>query len=346
MKRTKGLWPQVTGFIPLCEAARRAAKSKAISPNAAAFLADLEPQAWALKRALEAGEYQPSPYATFTIDDPKPRTISAATFRDRVVHHSLCAAMAPTFERLAIEDSFACQPGKGTHSAVARAQAFSRRFAWCLKLDVARFFETANHQVLSTQLRRHFAERRLLELCDRFIFMGAPGSQPGEGLPIGNLTSQHFANLYLTPLDRFIKQGLQVRGYVRYMDDMLLFGPDKATLKGWRAAVEGFVTEHLHLRLRPQAERLGPVRNGVPFLGFRIWPQLIRLDGARSRRVRRRLKLLSRLPPHEANPRLESLLSWMAVADTTLLRRAIFQRCAWIEPGLSCRPRFSRLGES
>ncbi len=327
-KRSKDLWKQVIDFQALCEAARRAAQGKALSPSAARFLVDLEPEIFKLQRALVDGSYHPKPYQTFRIVDPKPRIISAACFPDRVVHHSLCSAMAPTFERLAIEDSFACMLGKGTQRAVKRAQAFSRRQPWALKLDIKRFFETAKHEVLSQLLRKYFAEHRLLELCERFIFMGAPGSPPGEGLPIGNLTSQHFANLYLMPLDRFIKQELRVSGYLRYMDDLLLFGPDKATLKAWKLKVEAFVQERLQLKLRDEAERLNPTRVGVPFLGFRIWPRLIRLDGARRRRVIRRLHRLSKLDPEAALPQMESLFAWLEQADTLQLRRSLLKRLA------------------
>jgi len=341
VRRSKNLWRRVIDFQSLCEATRRAAQGKALSQAAVRFLVDLEPEIFKLQRSLVDGSYHPKPYQTFRIVDPKPRIISAASFPDRVVHHSLCAAMAPTFERLAIEDSFACMPRKGTQRAVKRGQAFCRGHPWALNLDIARFFETAKHEILSQLLCKYFAERKLLNLCDRFIFMGAPGSLPGEGLPIGNLTSQHFANLYLMPLDRFIKQKLRVSGYLRYMDDLLLFGPDKATLKAWKLEIEAFAQERLQLKLREKAERLNPTRIGVAFLGFRIWPRLIRLDGARRRRVIRRLHRLSGLEEEAVLPQMESLFAWLEQADTLQFRRSLLRRLA-----RDGAPRYFELGES
>ncbi len=326
MRRVGHLFEQIAAFEPLRRAARRAARGKPLSRQAAAFLLDLEPEVFQLERELLSGDYRPRGYRTFSVRDPKPRTISAAPFRDRVVHHALCAALEPVFERYAIDDSYACRKGKGQAAALDRAQAFSRRFPWFLKLDVLHFFERIDHDVLRRQLGRLIKDRRALDLCDRFLEVGAPGSRPGTGLPIGNLTSQHFANLYLGPLDHVIKERLRVPGYLRYMDDLLLFGPDRDAMRTWRDDVSAALAA-LDLELREDATRLGPVHAGVPFLGLRIWPRLRRLDGARARRFRRKTRLLERGPLDEADraAAAQSRVAWAALADTTRFRRSFFE---------------------
>ena len=150
---------------------------------------NLETEALKLQRELLDDSYCPREYRIFAIIDPKPRMISAAAFRDRVVHHALCAALEPTLERYAIFDSYACRPKKGGYAATKRAQGFARRLSYFLKLDVYKFFETADHDVLKRLLRRLVKDKRALALCDRFIDAGAPRSAAGKGLPIGNLTS-------------------------------------------------------------------------------------------------------------------------------------------------------------
>ena len=334
VKRVGHLFEQVVSFRALCVAARRAARGKRLSMSAAAFLLDLEPEVLRLERELLDGSYRPASYRTFTIDDPKPRTISAAAFRDRVVHHALCAALEPVLERGAIEQSFACRKAKGTLAAVGCAQGFARRARRFLKLDIRKFFETADHGVLQRQLRRVVKDRRCLELADRFIDAGAPGSPPGKGLPIGNLTSQHFANFYLCPLDHFIKHELRARHYCRYMDDLLIFGDQGEVLRGLRDEIERFVGTRLLLELKEEATILAPVHAGVPYLGFRIWPDLIRLDPRRVRRFRGRFRDLSArlragaLDDAAYSRSASSLIGWAEQADTLGLRTSFFRNMA------------------
>ncbi len=329
MKRVGHLFEQVVDFHALCRAARRAAKGKHVSPATATFLMDLEPNVLALQRALLAGAWRPSPYRTFFIRDPKPRAISAAAFGDRVVHHALCAALEPVFERVAIFDSYACRPGKGGHAAVDRLRHFVRGGGWFVKLDVEHFFETASHAVLKAGLRRLVKDARALALCDAFIDAGAPGSPPGRGLPIGNLTSQHFANLYLAPLDHHIKRALGVRRYLRYMDDLVLVVPDRDAGRAARQGVAAFAAEHLALRLRDAAERQGPVSAGVPFLGLRVWAGHTRFDAARVRRWRRRMRGAARSRDGQGLARVESLVAWSEVAHALALRRSWLARHPW-----------------
>lgn len=326
---TAPAFSDVANFLPLVHAARRAARGKRLSVETARFLVDLEPECLALERELLAGTYAPRPYHTFAIRDPKPRTISAAAFRDRVVHHALCAAMEPVFEALSIDDSYACRAGKGTHRALHRIQTLARLHPRFLKLDVEHFFETASHDVLCTALCRHFSDVRLVALAHGFVTFGAPGSDAGRGLPIGNLTSQHFANFYLAPLDRFIVEMLGAPGYARYMDDLFIFGPDAATLRSWRGRIEAFAADELKLVLKVSAERAGPVSVGVPALGFRVWPRLIRLDAARVRRFRRKVRrdhAAAAAGESRAAARVEALVAWTLVANARRMRRSFFAR--------------------
>jgi RNA-directed DNA polymerase len=332
MKRASGLFKQITNFDQLIKATRRAmsACGRVPSAEAAEFYVNLEPACLNLRRALLHSNYRPGPYRTFMLFEPKPRLISAAPFVDRVVHHSLCAALEPHFERFAIYDSYACRKGKGLHRAIQRAQHLSRRFAVYLKLDIHHYFERAHHDVLKHMLKQRFKEFRLLELCTLIIDRGAPGSVQGRGLPIGNLSSQHFANFYLSHLDRMIKQNLGVKGYLRYMDDMLLFADDFQTLRAWKVEIDRYLKDSLQLSLKARAERLDWVSSGVPFLGVRITPHHIRFDQGRKRRLLKRLTHLNRLEDYEVDNRViaqaASLYSWAHLADSDALLDSWHQR--------------------
>jgi RNA-directed DNA polymerase len=334
MRVVRGLWPQIAAFLPLVRAARRAAKPSRGEVQTLAFLVDLEANVLELERELLGGTYRPAPYQTFTISDPKPRTISAAAFRDRVVHHALCAALDAMFERSAVFDSFACRRGKGTLRALWRAQSHARRFPRFLKLDVRHFFETADHGVLMDRFERCLRDPPTLVLIRTFVEAGAPGSPPGRGLPIGNLTSQYFANFYLDALDRFAQQTLRVPGYVRYMDDILVFGDERAQLADWHGRLDAFVRDTLKLELKSEVTRLSTVEAGVPFLGFRVWPGLIRFDAVRARRFRRRIRLIEAerrrgaCDEDSALRRIESLVGWARHGDTRAFRASFFTKLA------------------
>lgn len=289
MKRYGNLFEQVRGFEPLRRAALEAAKGKKLKPRVARFLLDLEPEVIALEKELIAHTYRPRPYRTFAVSDPKQRMICAADFRDRVVHHAVCEVLEPIFERSLIGDSYACRKGKGSHAAIHRAQEFMQRFPYYLKLDVRKFFDSVDHGVLKRQLRCKIKDRDFLWLLDVFIDHAVPWAAPGKGIPIGNLTSQHFANFYLHPLDHLIKDDLGVKGYIRYMDDMVLFGDTKPEL--WQAfsRIAAFLLEVLLLYVKAGSVTTAPVSEGLSFLGFRIYPGVIRLQRSGWRRFRRKV---------------------------------------------------------
>lgn len=275
---------------------RKAAKGKRGLPNVAAFEHRLEENLICLQRELQSQTYRPGPYVNFYIHDPKRRLISAAPFRDRVVHHALCNLIEPVFERSFIGDSYANRIGKGTHRALDRCQQFVRRYSYVLSLDVQQFFPSIDHAILQATIARKIDDPDVLRLVDLILAGGKEIHRPEytmfyfpgddllaalrpRGLPIGNLTSQFWANVYLNPFDHFVKRELQCRAYIRFVDDLLLFAHDKQTLWQWQAAVVERLTQfrlRLHLHACPY-----PVEEGVPFLGFVVFPDKRRLKRRR-----------------------------------------------------------------
>jgi retron-type reverse transcriptase len=329
MRRAEGLFEHIVAFGNLLAAERPAARGKRDREAVARFEFHLERELIQLQQELIEGRYRPGAFYTFEVRDPKPRAICAAPFRDRVVHHAVCDVLEPVLERSAIFDSYACRVGKGTHAAIARAQQLARRHAFFLKCDVRRFFACVDHGVLAAQLARRFCEAPLHQLLGQIIAHGPPGAPPGTGLPIGNLTSQHFANLYLGELDHLLKERLRVKGYLRYMDDLLLFAPDKPTLHLWLAEIRGFLAERLHLALKDEATLVAPVTEGLPFLGFRIYPRTIRLNQRTRRRFRHQVRAIESaasqglLDEIELANRAASLFAHVSHADAYRLRRQV-----------------------
>lgn len=330
MKRIGRLWPEVVSYSNLSRAAYRAARGKRDRRSVARFLERLEPELFALERDLETGTYRPGAPVCFRIQDPKDRVISAAPFRDRVLHHALLRPLEPVFERRMRHESFACRKGKGTHAAIAQAQRLLRSHAWFLKLDIERCFESIRHEVVSETLRRIVKDRRVLDLV-AVILRGSESTPPQTiGLPIGNLTSQWFANLVLDRLDHFVCVELRAPGYLRYMDDFVLFGASKDALRGRLGDVQDFVEGALGLRIKERATILAPRSQGLPFLGFRIYRGTIRVRPANLRRSKRRLlKRVHEFERGSIDDRkladcTRSIAAHLRTADTWNLRRAWF----------------------
>ena len=316
-------------LLRACEAAQRGSGG---SREAAAFLVEREQGLLALRGRLLDGSWEPGAFRTFVIREPKRRVISAAPFVDRIVHHALCAELEPLFDRRSSPISFACRKGRGTVAALARARVCAKRYRWYLKLDIEHYFETIPHDGLLQRLRTVIASDEAYEICRRIVRFGAPGSASGRGVPIGNLTSQYFSNDYLSQVDHHLVRSMRVPAAVRYMDDILIFSDDKEQLRSVRSGLSGWVSERLGLRLKPSAERLAPVESGVPFLGFRIWPSFIRLDGARRSRLARRLRTtltaLDRglIREHAAAAGLQSVCAWSDLGGAVGLRRSMLAR--------------------
>ena len=265
-------------------------RGKRSKKSAAAFFFHLENEIVALQQELVTGQYRPGPYVLFEVMEPKPRKICSSKFRDRVVHHAICNIIDPIFERRSIFDTYACRKGRGSHMAIKRCQSFTRRFKYFLKCDIRKFFESVDQEILKSLLRRQFKDSRLLNLLGVIVDHAVPGNELGKGIPIGNLTSQHFANYYLGFLDHYLKDRLRVGGYVRYMDDFISFSNDKAELHRLHMQIEEFIQRELKLSLKDKATMLAPVSEGVPFLGFRVYPGLIRLKRENLVRIRQSIR--------------------------------------------------------
>lgn len=296
----------MVSFENLLLAFLKASKGKKSNPQVGDFAFRLEEELLLLQRELMEKTYSPGPYRTFYIYEKKKRMISAAPFRDRVVHHALCNIIGPIFERGFIYDSYANRVGKGTHRAVQRCSEFARKNPYVLKLDIKKYFPSIDHEILKGLIRRRIKDPEVLWLCDLVIDSSNPQEQvlewfPGDdlfapverrkGLPIGNQTSQFFANLYLDPLDHFVKEVLGCRYYIRYVDDILVLGPEKGYLWDVKEEISGYL-EKLRLKLRAQ---VFPVRCGIPFLGYVVFPGYRRLRPQNVRDFRRRLRELQRL---------------------------------------------------
>lgn len=291
MKRAGRLMERIIDRDTLREAYARAARGKRSQRDAGMFGLRLEENLGELARHLAEGAYTVGPYRQFTIFDPKQRLITAPCFRDRVLHHAVMLVCEPLFERSLIADTFACRRGKGREAAVERARQFARQHGWFLKLDIRKYFDSIHHEILRARLARVFKDPRLLRLFDQII--ASYSVAPGRGVPIGSLTSQHFANFYLGALDRLVKEQIRAPGYVRYMDDIVVWGHERAWLCTVRNRIAAFLGQELCLELKPE-----PYINrccvGMDFLGNRIYPGHVTLNRRGRVRLMRRLRALER----------------------------------------------------
>ena len=362
MKRLRDLWPQLIGFDNLWRAWRQARRGKSRSAGAVAFELALEPELLALQRELAEGSYQPGAYRLFTLYERKPRLIAAAPFRDRVVHHAVMNVIEPPLDRTFIFDSYACRRGKGTHAAVDRYQRWAQRYPYVLKLDIQRYFPSIDHARLKAKLRRRIADPHVLTLLDRIID-GSPTEAAGEpacgqeveippdppfakggaigplerrrGIPIGNLTSQFFANLYLDDLDHWLKEQRRVPAYLRYVDDMVLLADAKTDLHEHHAALADYLTrERLHLH--PRKAQVSRTRDGLNLLGYVVFPHRRRLRNDNGLRFRRRLRGFARayaqgrLTLAAIDPSVQAWLGHARHADTLGLCQSIFDAIPFI----------------
>lgn len=327
MRRTGNLFEKIVEMENLRLAFWKARQGKNGKEEVLRFRADLDGELTRLQEELMDGSWRPGDFHVFEIRDPKVRTICAAPFRDRVLHHALMNVCEPVFERYQIYDSYACRKGKGLHVCLERAQGFTREHAWYLKLDVRKYFDSIPHDVLMVRLERRVKDRRLLELFGRIIASHA--NTPGRGIPIGNLTSQFFANDYLAGVDHWVKEERRVKGYVRYMDDLVLWGGAREALKA------------LDLELRDKAEDLGMMlkppqlnrcRLGVPMLGFRVFGNRLRLSPRSRERFVRKLRhaegkvLEGEWDEAEAAAHVEPLLAFVCVADSLSFRKSVLEK--------------------
>lgn len=345
MKRLGYLWDDVIAFENLLLAYRKARKGKRSRDEVACFDLNLERELFSIQNDLKQQCYCPGTYRLFTIYERKQRQISAAPFRDRVVHHALMNVIEPLLDRRFIADSFACRKDKGVHRAVDRYQYWAKRYAYVLKLDVARYFPSIDHAILKQQLRCHLKDEKVLWLFDVILDASPSFSDhairylPGDdlftplgrrsGIPIGNLTSQFLANLYLNGLDHFIKQQLRSSAYLRYVDDLVLLSNDKADLHRWRGAIERYLLT-LRLLVHPAKANIFQSYEGVDVLGYRAFPDFKLLRNDNGFRFTRKLRDFARswqngeMEWEDFNPSVQSWIGHAGQADTIGLRRQLF----------------------
>jgi hypothetical protein len=275
----------VADWHNLTAAFGRAAKGAGKHPVVARFRTHLASNLAVLQREILQERVPLGIMTRFRINDPKPRLIHAPCFRERVLHHALIAHVGPVLDRALVDDTYACRKGKGGLAAVHRCQQHLRRFPWYVQIDIRAYFASIEQRILLDQLQRKFKDPGLLRLLGRII--GAYRTSPGRGLPIGALTSQHFANYYLSGLDRWLLEQLRVRGLVRYMDDLIWFCDDRAQARMSLHEAHRYVAERLGLTIK-RPERLGRCRDGALFCGYRILPGALLLSRRRKRRYSER----------------------------------------------------------
>lgn len=330
----KDVFDDIISIDSLLYAHQRAFRGKRHSQVATAYNYHHMSRLLELRQELQDKTYQPLPYRHKEIREPKKRSIEAPAYRDRIVQHAIHNVLSPYYERFFIPGSQACRPGKGIHHAAKLVQHFLRSNPnlYVCQLDVSKYYPSINHAILFELINRRIKDERLLRLLKVIIESTDSGTEHNHlfppdsyyhtkgrrGIPIGNLTSQLFANIYLHEADMFAKQTLKVKYYVRYMDDILMFHEDKAQLRKWQKQMTEFLYERLYLTINPHKVRVYPTKQGVSFVGYTVYPHYMKLRGSTVRRFKRRyyrqLRHLidERIPPERVK---ESLTAWKAHAS-------------------------------
>jgi retron-type reverse transcriptase len=322
MKRANSLFEEIVDYRNIRLAFLKAIRGKRSSVPVLLFCRDVDGGLARIRRRFLSGDVQWGPYRSFTITDPKERIITAAPIEDRIMQHAIMNALEAVFERQMIFHTYACRKGKGMHDAVRYAFAKCKSTPCFLKLDIRKYFDSINHDMLYRQLERLIKDRNVLRLLRGII--DSYQKTPGKGIPIGNLTSQWFANLYLSPLDHSILEHLRPRAYVRYMDDFVLWADEKKTLREMLQKIDAFVAERLDLRLKPPV--IADCADGLPFLGFMIKERGIYLLGKSKTRIKRRAREIEEaltggvISEEQAGRRIISVCAAVQLARTRRFR--------------------------
>ena len=274
---------------------RKAKKCKRYRPEVLAFEAERENNIQRAIRELKTLSYTPGKYKVFKVWEPKERIIMALPFFDRVIQHMIVNLIEPIFERRFIYHSYACRKGKGAHRAskqltkwLYKLEVVDGKSVYVLKADIHHYFQSIDHEILKKEIRNYIKDKDLLVILDRIISHN--GIFPdGVGIPVGNLTSQLFANVYLHRLDVFVKHELRAEYYMRYMDDFLIISDDLEQLKRWQKEIEVFLRDNLNLELNPKTT-IVYAKNGVDFVGYRHWNSTKKVRKAAMRRMKRLMK--------------------------------------------------------
>jgi len=350
MKTYKNLYEKIISFENLWEAAKKARKGKRFRESAMAFDVELEKNIIRLQNELKNGTYQCGRYREFYVQESKKRFICAAPYRDRVVHHALCNVIEPIFEKTFIDDSYACRKNKGTHKAVERFSSFLRNpeNRYALKCDIMKYFQSIDHEILLGQISKKIACTQTLHLIRQIVESGNTITRQQEtidyvdgddlltplerhkGIPIGNLTSQFFANVYLNPLDHFVKETLKCRYYIRYVDDFVIVHHNKLFLQQCRKHIESFL-ETLRLRIHKDKTQVIQSGQGIDFLGYRVFPTHRRVRKSNVKRYKRKLRKMQagyasgKMNLKDIHQRIASWLGHVRWADSYRLRQITFK---------------------
>lgn len=346
MKRFGKLYEQITSFENLYLASKKAREGKRLNANVMRFEENLESELIKIQEELSYKTYSPGRYREFTIYERKQRKISAAPYRDRVVHHALCNIIEPIFAKTFISDSYACRKGRGTHKAVDRFTEFCRKNNYVLKMDIKKYFPSIDHEILFKKIQRKIKCKDTLWLT-RTIIDGSNPQQsvydyfPGDdlfdpfrrkkGIPIGNLTSQFFANIYLNDLDHYIKEKLKCKFYIRYVDDLVVFDNEKIRLWQVKDQIKKFLLKD-RLKVHIAKTFVAPVAIGIDYLGYKVFPTHRRMRKDTSMRFICNLQKMKRfyrlglIGWDKINASVQSWLGHAKHADTYGLRRSIFRR--------------------
>lgn len=296
--------------------------------DVAEFSLHLMDNIFLLHQELMKKVYRHGPYHAFKINDPKPREIHKALVRDRLLHHAIYRILYPYFDRKFIFDSYSCRLGKGTHRAINRFREYGRtvsknhtRTVWVLKCDIRKFFASINHQVLIETLKKHIADNNTVKLLEEII--GSFGE--GRGIPLGNLTSQIFANIYMNEFDQWAKRTLKAKHYVRYADDFVFLSQDRDFLELIIPVIDDFLRNQLKLYLHPDKVFIKTISSGVDFLGWINFPH------HRVLRTATKSRILRRSGSDFSPAQMASYLGLLGYGDTYELQQKIEKREHWID---------------
>ena len=286
MKRIGNLIQEIAHFDNLYLAYYKAKKGKEDKPEVLKYSHTLNENLKILQHQIETGNVNVGNYHYFTIYDPKERLICAASFSERVLHHAIMNVCHQYFENYLIYDTYATRLNKGTYKALERASVFQEKYKWFYKFDIRKYFDSISHNILLGLLNKKFKDAKLLFVFQKII--NSYNTTQNKGLPIGNLTSQYFANHYLGKLDHYIKHKLQLKAYVRYMDDFIIWHNDKNEIKKNGLQIAAFLTKELDLQLKTFT--MNRTVKGLTFLSYRLFPNKILLAKCSKIRFAKKMK--------------------------------------------------------
>src|SRR3989344_4302065 len=283
MKTHKNLYPRIYNKKNLVLAWKKARKGKTKKDYVIKFEEDLPQNLKSLHEELKHENYFPKPLETFILRDPKTRRISKSDFRDRIVHHAICNIIEPIFDKTFIHDNCANRKGKGSLFAIKRFEKFQGKITrnlssegYCLKADIRHYFQEVNHEILMEIIKRKISDEKVIFLVRKILEnrhskreRDAGFCIKEKGMPLGNLTSQFFANVYLNELDQFVKHKLKAKYYIRYVDDFVILQSEKSQHEIWKKQIEEFLNKELRLELHPEKSKIASLSEGINFVGFR-----------------------------------------------------------------------------